>query len=325
LLLLLLPPAICLGVVAGLGALPTAVPGLPDPGLLTRWGLPVVRGLRDGSAALTIGLLIMGAALLPAAGSGRRASLQGSRRRAARLAAAFGVVWTACSALMLALTYSDLVGLPLSSALAGVLPFVMDVGLARALATSVVLSLAATCLAALAARVIALRWALAAAVGAVLPLALTGHALSAAHRNLAVGFQAAHLVGVSVWVGGLGALLLLSSGLHSSLPSVVSRYSALAGAAYMVVALSGAETALAQFDEWSGLQSTYGLLVSVKAVAFVGLGAAGWAHRRRTLPRLAQGQRAAFWRLAAGEVVLMAAVLGLAGALAVIPTPTPGS
>jgi hypothetical protein len=138
LLLLLVPPGICLGAVAGLGALPSAIPGLPDPGLLTRWGLPVVRGLRDGAAALTIGLLLMGAVLLPAAGPGGRASMQGSHLRAARLAAAFGFMWTACGALLLGLTYSDLVGLPLSSGLAGVLPFVMDVGLGRALAMSTV-------------------------------------------------------------------------------------------------------------------------------------------------------------------------------------------
>ena len=327
LLLLLVPSAICLGVLAAVGTVSPAVLGLPDPGLLTRWGLPVVRGLRDGSAALTIGLLLMGAALLPGVGPGGRASLQSGHLRAARLAAAFGLMWTACGALLLGLTYSELVGVPLASDLAGVLPFVTGVGLGRSLATSAVLSLAATCLAALATRAATLRWALAAAVAAVLPLALTGHALGAAHRDLAVGAQAAHLMGASVWVGGLGALLLLSSRIDAELPSVASRYSTLAGAAYVVTALSGVGAALAQLDAWSGLGTPYGLLLSAKALAFVALGAVGWGHRRWTLPRLAEGnerRRAAFWRLAAAEVALMAVVLGLAGALAGTPPPAHG-
>lgn len=328
LLLLLVPSAICLGVLASRGIPSPAVLGLPDPGLLTRWGLPVVRGLRDGSAALTIGLLLMGAALLPGAGPpGRRASFESGHLRAARLAAAFGLMWTACAALLLGLTYSELVGVPPASDLAGVLPFVTGVGLGRSLATSAVLSLAATCLAALATRATTLRWALAAAAAAVLPLALTGHALGAAHRDLAVGAQAAHVMGASVWVGGLGALLLLGSGLGPELPSVASRYSTLAGAAYVVTAVSGVCAALAQLDAWSGLRTSYGLLLSAKALAFVCLGAVGWGHRRWTLPRLAEAderRRAAFWRLAAAEVALMAVVLGLAGALAGTPPPAHG-
>ena len=63
---------------------------------------------------------------------------------------------------------------------------------------------------------------------AVLPLALGGHAASAAHHMNAVDSLAMHLVGVCLWVGGLAAVVLLASRLGDQLPTVVARYSRLA-------------------------------------------------------------------------------------------------
>ena len=60
-----------------------------------------------------------------------------------------------------------------------------------------------------------------------------------------------------------------------------------------------------------------GGVLSVTAFATtVGLGATfglfGLTHRRKTLRRVAAGEPAAFWSLAAVEVAVMAAVLGIA-------------
>ena len=41
------------------------VPGLPDPGALVRWGLPVVRVVHDVAAAVTVGLLVLAATSSP--------------------------------------------------------------------------------------------------------------------------------------------------------------------------------------------------------------------------------------------------------------------
>ena len=41
-----------------------AVPGLPDPGGLTRWGLPVAKVMLDGASAVTVGMLAL-AVMLP--------------------------------------------------------------------------------------------------------------------------------------------------------------------------------------------------------------------------------------------------------------------
>ena len=45
----------------------------------------------------------------------------------------------------------------------------------------------------------------------------------------------------------------------------------------------------------------------------------GWWHRRSTLPALEAGRARAFWRLAAVEIVVMAATVGLAVALSRTP------
>ena len=58
-----------------------------------------------------------------------------------------------------------------------------------------------------------------------------------------------------------------------------------------------------------------------KLAALLILGALGAAHRSRTLPALRAGRRWAFGRLAAGELVVFAATVGLAVALSRSPTP----
>jgi hypothetical protein len=49
------------------GAFAAPVAGLPDVGLLVRWGLPMVRAIHDLAAATTIGLLVVAARIIPEA------------------------------------------------------------------------------------------------------------------------------------------------------------------------------------------------------------------------------------------------------------------
>ncbi|MFB7937196.1 cytochrome c oxidase assembly protein, partial [Streptomyces sp. NPDC056049] len=96
--------------------------------------------------------------------------------------------------------------------------------------------------------------------------------------------------------------------------------------AFLAVAASGVVGAVVRLPSWTALlTSPYGLMVTVKAVALAGLGALGRWHRRRTLPALAGGAGRPFLRIAAGEVVLMAAALGLAVALSRTPPPDTGA
>ncbi len=166
-------------------------------------------------------------------------------------------------------------------------------------------------------------WLSAVSVAAVLPLALAGHAAGATDHSTAVNALAVHLVGVTVWVGGLLALALLRPLLGPDLAVTASRYSVLAGWCFGAVALSGLQSALIRVGPLSDLGTRYGVLLLVKTVALLLLGYAGWRHRRSLLAGLARGQDAAFVRLVVAELVVMGVALGTAVALARSAPPVP--
>ena len=121
-------------------------------------------------------------------------------------------------------------------------------------------------------------------------------------------------------VGGLVALALVVSALGPDLARVARRYSTLALGSFVLVVVSGVANGWVQLTGTaSNLLTGYGALLLVKTAATAALGAAGWAHRRRALAGLEEGTSAggrAFRRLVAGEVVVMAATIGVAVALA---------
>jgi cytochrome c oxidase assembly factor CtaG len=134
-----------------------------------------------------------------------------------------------------------------------------------------------------------------------------------------------HLTGASAWVGGLAGVCLVARVPGVPLRTVATRFSWLALWCVVAVGVSGLVNAwlrLGSFGEVVG--SSYGLLALGKLLALVLLGSFGWLHRRRTLPRLEDGSRRPFVRLAAVEVAVMAATIGLAVGLSRTPTPLTG-
>nr|WP_242680106.1 cytochrome c oxidase assembly protein [Nocardioides sp. IC4_145] len=95
-----------------------------------------------------------------------------------------------------------------------------------------------------------------------------------------------HLVGVSVWFGGLVGLAFIRRQSGPSLAAVVRRYSVLAGWCLVLVSASGIAGAWLRLPSVDAVWSTYGALLAVKAAAVACLAAAGWWHRRRIIDRL---------------------------------------
>ncbi|GAB2675931.1 cytochrome c oxidase assembly protein [Thalassiella azotivora] len=316
----LLVPVVAVAALLASGGLEAPAPGLPDPGTLTRWGLPVARAIHDAAAAVTIGLLVLVAVVLPPDPGVPAGRLGRVRAEGVRLAAVAGTVWAVAGATVLALTYSDLAGTGPSTPGTGgqLLSFVFDFDLGRSLAASLAMVIVVATGAALATRLTTVAVMALIALAALWPLALTGHTAGASNHEAAVDTQAAHLFGVSIWVGGLAGLALLRRSLGDRFAVAARRFSTLAGWCFALVAASGVLGALVRSGGWSGLASAYGLLLGAKVIAIVVLGAAGWVHRRRILAALdtspATGR--AFARLAAGELVVMAVATGLAVALA---------
>lgn len=322
------------------GALGGPPEGLTDAGPVVRWSLPLVRVVHDLAAALTVGALVLGATMLPRA-PGFREHDDPRLARAFRVATTAGFVWVLAAVVGIVLTFADAAGLALGEP--AFLPaLTASVWSIEALRIEVI-SAAAAFVVASGASLARSRWtALGLAVLAVLGvvvLGLGGHAGGSADHETAVNALAVHLLGSSLWVGGLLALILLRASLGHSLAIVARRYSTLALWCFVALGISGVITATTRFDGWSELTTPYGVLVLVKVAAFVALGVAGWWHRRSTLTTLSPAEprtegstlekglsgirHRPFVRLAIGEVLLMALAFGAATALARTAPPVP--
>ncbi len=306
------------------GQLAAVTAGLLDAGPVTRWGLPALRTLHDLAAATTVGLLVLAAWCVGPGPGKRKQGLGGPRRPMVRAATTAASVWAGSALAVLVLTAADVSGLsPAAPGFSTVLAsFAFQVDLGRALLASLLLVGLAAVLSAVATRIVAVAWAAVAALLALLPLALAGHAAGNNDHMNSVDSLALHLVAVCVWVGGLAALVLTGHLLGGQRSVVVARYSTLAGVCFAVVAASGVVNAALRLGSFAALASGYGVLVIGKVVALGLLGLAGYAHRRRTIPRL-EAQPRLFARVAAVELVVMGATLGLAVALSRSAPPVP--
>nr|WP_246018887.1 cytochrome c oxidase assembly protein [Arthrobacter crusticola] len=307
---------------------------LGDPGALTRWGLPFAKAANNLGAAGTIGALVFAVVILPRTLGGGRPGRTDSARaehpaftRALALASAAAVLWTLGALGVLVFTYSDAAGLPLSSGetfTQGLGSFITDFAAGRAWTiTTIVAAVVATL-------TFGVRSSAGLGVAAVLallgllPAALVGHAASGDDHNAAVNSIALHLVGVCLWFGGIIVLAVVGGRLGGSTLPVLKRFSALAGFAFALVFLSGIVNASLRITELSQLSSQWGLLVTFKAVATLLLGGIGWMHRQWVIPQLEDrtgsggsrlSARRVLWQLVTVELLIMAAVSGVAAAL----------
>jgi len=295
---------------------------LGDPGVVVRWGLPVVSSLTRLAAAMTTGGLVLLAVVLP---RGATAGPGSAWAAGARLVAGAAATWTVLAVAELVFTYGSVAGRPLTSPRFGdeLWLFATQVGVGRALA-GIVVAVALLAAVALVVRTPSgAAWTSLLAVAALWLEAGTGHAAGAANHELATESLMLHLVGAAVWVGGLAGLAVLNRPLADGLAPAVRRYSVIAGWCLVGVGLSGIVNGAVRVGGWSGLATRYGVLLATKAVLLAVLGLLGLVHRRVTLPRIGQGASWPFWRLVLVELAVMGAVSGVAVALAGSAPPVP--
>ena len=298
--------ALVVAAVVGKGA---DAPVIADPGVVSRWGLLVLRTVYDLSAMATIGVLVVAVLLLPAASG----ELSTHSQRLVRVAGRWSAGWAAAGVLSVPLVLSDVVGIPVWEVLApDVLPLAADLPQTRALMSSAWLA-ALVAVGSRRCRSAALGWLLlVTGVGALLPLLLTGHTGHGDQQAAAVVGLATHVLAAAVWLGGLLAL-----GVHARsadlLAQALPRYSRVALVCFVLVAVSGVVMGwVALTDPRELLTTPYGQLLLGKGAALGTLGVLGHWHRRRTIPAVAAWRPRAFLRLAAVELVVMVATAGLA-------------
>jgi len=303
----------------GGGAGGSAIGGITSPGDLTRWGLPVTRTLLDVSGAVTVGLL--GLAMAVPLRDGR---LDPDGMRAFHAATWSSVVLAVAAGCTHLFTLSDLVGRPLPDALAGdsFASFTAEVAEGRAYAAVVVIALTVTA----ATRLVVTRGGIVAtfvlALTLWVPLGLVGHASSGDYHHSAVVSLLFHLIGMSVWIGGLVAVAWYASVKGRHLVPVVRMYSLAALGCFLLVGLSGLFNGLVRIFDIADLFTTgYGQLMLVKVVVYAALCWFGWQHRERTIPSLEAGERHSFLRLATGEMVVIGTAVAVGVALGRTPPP----
>lgn len=305
--------------VPALGLSGAAAPlALGDAGPLVRWGLPLAGVVHDLAASFTVGLLLVGAFLTREGRTSRR------RETAAQTAFLSSVVWLLSAMVVLYLTLGELAGIPPSSPgyLGELVRNAWSLELLRLYLGVVLLVVPVVALTAYARTRAALAWTFALALLALVPLAFTGHSAGAVGHETTVTALNLHLVGLTVWVGGLLAIGALLPVLGSALPDVVRRFSTVATWCYVAVAVSGVLFATVTVGSFANLATPYGAVLLLKVVLLALLGVAGWLQRRTVVARGVDSP-ARFGRLALGEVVLMAAAVALGVVLGRTATPVP--
>ena len=306
-----LTPALWVLVAAATSVVAAVLAGaLRSTTLPTLFGTGLTRAGADIAGITCVGLALVGV-LIPVGSS----EANRVRRRADRAIVVAGGVWLVIALLGIAFRAADGYGRPVSS-LTGPDLLVWATNLAAGRGALLTVACAAAVLGCAVARLrdpdlVAIRVVLVIALLGMLTPGVTGHASSSASHEVAVTTVALHVAAASLWVGGLGAILVLLGRRRELLARALPRFSTLAGACLAVVTVSGLLTAQVRLGSWSALFLTgYGALVIAKVGALVLLGLLGLVTRRR----MAAG-RMPVLRWAGVEVTVMAVTLGLAAAL----------
>lgn len=299
----------------------TPLSGLPETSAAVQVSLPIVRTIWYLAAVVTVGFLLAAAALLPSA----KHLLATASARAARTAGVSAWMWAATSLALVILSFAETFASPITAALQPrqLWGYVLGSEQGAAFMIAGILAVITAATARSVNTPLGAWLALGMAIAATLPPAFTGHSAAARNHDLATSSIVVHLVAVTLWVGGLLALVWYAhaDGRHQLLAT--RRFSALALYLYLAVGLSGAFNALLRIDSLGDLTSSrYDVLILVKILAFAALGLLGWAHRRIMLPRMARGEPRSFVRLALVEAGVMLATVGVAVALAATPPPS---
>lgn len=294
---------------------------LLDPGTAVRYGIPLARTLVNITGAGLIGSLVMAIWALSAKKREYEVALD--------VAAGFAAALAVSATLTLIVTFVDVAATPFSFGEqfgAGLAQFITEIPIGQLWLFSVILAavISVLCFAVRDRR--ALLLVLLLALITLVPLAQQGHAAGASGHSQAVNSLLVHLLGASVWLGGLMTIVFLSRTLdRPRLAIITGRYSSLALLAFVAVTASGVVSAALRIGDLGTLFSTgYGLLVIGKTLALVALGVFGALQRQWLIPRIARPGSAggrAFWWLVSAELAVMGVASGLAGALGRSQTP----
>jgi putative copper resistance protein D len=232
------------------------------------------------------------------------------------VAAASSVIWVLSGLLSLNFTYLNVTGTAFSfeqNQGSGFWLFVTEIELGQYLLMNLAGGVVVSILAISSQRLTSAALTAAVAFLSLVPMALTGHASGTANHGMAVNSLGLHLLGISIWVGGLIALSIVRY--RAGVSQIeVRRFSSLALFSFALVFLSGLINAQLRIGTLQNWLSDYGILVLLKLATILVLGFFGAVYRQKLVSAIPTKPNS-FWRIVGLELAIMAIAMGLAAGL----------
>ena len=249
----------------------------------------------------------------------REGKLQSEAQALRNKAQIFTAVWLTSSLLQVFFTLSTILDVNFSQALeiSTLTSFIFQIELGRFLfAQSVLIALLLLLLPIFKSALAATTGLFLALFALILPVFQSHSAANGSHQ-LAIGSLAVHVIALSLWVGGILSLLLISS---SAQQIALPRFSAMALWAAIAVVVSGATNAWVRLNFQSAWSSSYARIVILKIILTALLILLGYRNRQELQKAGATGWRL-ISRLLAVEAVIMAGVVFLGSWLSQLAPP----
>lgn len=176
-------------------------------------------------------------------------------------------------------TLAQILDTPLSGALdiTTIMSFITQITLGQYLAFEAVLTLLVFVSAFQAKKILNLMVLLILSIVGLIAPVFQSHAASGGSHSLVIGSLVIHVIALSMWVGGIFAIAMLSA---SDRAIAVPRFSQLALWSAIAVVISGVVNAWTRLNFESAWNSTYAYIVIAKSFATIALIGLGYLHRK---------------------------------------------
>ncbi len=288
--------------------------GIPQVSTAVSALIPIVKDLGLVAAIVVIGIFLAAGFLLEE----KHGVLSRESLRILRLARFASLVWLVCSIGNVILEIANLLASSLSSAMdpTALRSFLTQTALGKSYFIQICVAALLCMVTGRIRKVGGANLALVASLSALLMPVFQSHASSAGNHGIAIGSLLFHVGALSLWVGGVLALVLISP---SQREKNIPRFSSLALWCAITVAISGSLNAWTRLNFWSAWKSMYAVIVLLKIFLTLILIVVGARHRKFIKSKL-HGSRA-IYQLLVNELAIMVILIALGGWLSTLVPP----
>lgn len=300
------------------------VVGIESPPQIVVFGIPALRALLDLGAVSVAGVGLLSKLV----GFDRPQRTEAVLGRARRLAVRASAVW-GLSALVSIVLLSVELDPSRAPTAAGVWTYLGNVAAGKGLLVSAGCALLSFWLARASVRHgerVPAELRIGVALFGLLPLPLTGHAVSWNYHDLSILSLELHVVAATAWAGGLAALVIFLAREPVLLAQALPRFSRLATWCVFAVGVTGVsngllELALSPITHLPGsiFTTRYGVLLLAKAACMVIVALVAVHVRRRVMPAVARNRRSSIALWCGWEILTLGTAFGVAVVLTRAP------